>query len=269
MRQKLIHLKWIFIYMFGCGFTGFVPLVQAQTGEPDNNGWHFELTPYLWATSQDGKIGLDKGPGNGVPLNQSFSDILRRMDMGGMALFDVRKDRWGLLLDGIYLKISDRGQISGPNGFVTLSAHGDVTQKLFSAAGYYRAIEGKTNLDMMLGLRYHAVEWDVNANLSLPPAIPSISRRFNERKNWTDPFAGVRLIHKIDDHWSVMGYGDVGGSGSGSDLTWQAIGGVNYTFASNMVGKLGYRHLSYDYHRDGFKYDVDTSGFYVGLGFTW
>ena len=268
MKQKTIRHNWITALILAGVFTGCASVVQAQTGEPDNNGWHFELTPYLWATSQDGTIGLDKGPGNGVPLNQSFSDIMQRMDVTGMALFDVRKERWGLMLDALYLKVSDRGQFSGPNGFVTLSAHGDVTQKLFSAAGYYRAIEGKTNLDMVLGLRYHSVKWDVNAELS-SPFLPSISRRFTERKSWTDPFVGVRLIHKIDERWSLMGYGDVGGSGSGSDLTWQAIGGVNYTFASNMTGKLGYRHLSYDYHRDGLKYDVDTSGFYVGLGFTW
>lgn len=251
-----------------CGFIAFTPLVQAGT---DNvNQWHYEFTPYLWATGQNGTVGVANGPGNGQTLDQSFSDIWKRMDMGGMAAFEARYDRWGVLLDGIYLKVSDHGGVSGPNGLVSLSADGNVTQQQYATAGYYRVIEGQTTVDTLAGLRYNIISWDVNARLS-SPLLPNtvISRNFSERKRWVDPYAGLRVTHSFDQQWSVVGYADIGGASAGSNLTWQLLGGVNYIFNPSVVGKLGYRHVSINYENDGFIYDVATSGFYVGVGVVW
>lgn len=268
MKMNLIYTKWASILVLIWSFSGLISTTYAESTNSSSNEWHFELTPYIWATSQDGKVGLDNRPGNGIAVNQDFSDILKRMDIAGMVAFDARYQRWGLLLDAIYLKVSDHGGVSGPNGFVSLSGRGDVTQKLFSIAGYYRALEGKTNLDAVLGIRYHAVDWDGSALLSTP-RFPLIFRRFDERKSWIDPYIGFRVQYELDNHWSLSGYADIGGSGSGSNLTWQALAGVNYAFTTNIIGKFGYRHSYYDYHNDDFKYDMKTSGFYVGLGFRW
>lgn len=248
----------------------FIPAAYAAADDVNANQWHYEFTPYIWATGQSGTVGLANGPGNGQSFNQSFSDILDRMDIGGMAAFDVRNGRWGLLLDGIYLRVSDRGSISGPNGLVSLSANGNVTQQQYSAAGYYRVLEGQTTLDALAGIRYNSVGWDVNASLS-SPLLPGsvISQNFAQRMDWVDPLVGVRVRHSFDERWSVVGYADVGGSGSGSNLTWQILGGVNYAFSPGVIGKLGYRYSSINYQSGGFVYDVATSGFYAGVGFAW
>ena len=271
MRSRVDYRRWIGCLPLVFVLTSaFIPAAQAAASDVDANQWHLEFTPYIWATGQSGTVGLANGPGNGRSFNQSFSDILGNMDIGGMAAFEARNGRWGLFLDGIYLRVSDRGSISGPNGLVSLSANGNVTQQQYSVAGYYRALEGQTTLDALAGIRYNNVSWNVDASLT-SPLLPGtvLSQNFSQNYGWVDPIVGVRVRHGFDERWSVVGYADIGGSGAGSNLTWQILGGVNYAFRPDVIGKLGYRYSSIYYRSSGFSYDVATSGFYAGVGFTW
>lgn len=249
-----------------------VPAVLAADSGASTPQWHYELTPYLWAVGQDGKVGIAEGPGNGQQFEQSFSDIWDRMDMAGMAVFEARYERWGVMLDAIYLRISDQATLSGPRGLVDIDANGKVRQQQYAVAGYYRILDSQTKIDAIAGLRYNIINWDANATLT-SPLLPdvSVSPTTSERKHWVDPYVGIRVLHDFVNYkqWSVTGYADVGGSGSGSDLTWQMIGSVNYTFSPTLQGRFGYRYFSIDYDHDGFVYDVATSGVYIGLGFSW
>ena len=250
----------------------FASTVLAAGSEASTSQWHYELTPYIWAVGQDGKVGIAEGPGNGQQFEQSFSDIWDRMDMAGMAAFEARYDRWGVMLDAIYLRISDQATLSGPRGLVDIDADGKVTQQQYAVAGYYRMLDEQTKVDAVAGLRYNIINWDANSTLT-SPLLPdvSVTPTTSERKRWVDPYVGIRVLHDFVNYnqWSVTGYADVGGSGSGSDLTWQMIGSVNYAFSPTLQGRFGYRYFSIDYDRDGFVYDVATSGVYVGLGFAW
>ena len=145
-----------------------------------------------------------------------------------------------------------------------------MTQQQYSVAGYYRALEGQTTLDALAGIRYNNVSWNVDASLT-SPLLPGtvLSQNFSQNYGWVDPIVGVRVRHGFDERWSVVGYADIGGSGAGSNLTWQILGGVNYAFRPDVIGKLGYRYSSIYYRSSGFSYDVATSGFYAGVGFTW
>jgi opacity protein-like surface antigen len=60
--------------------------------------------------------------------------------------------------------------------------------------------------------------------------------------------------------------GDVGGFGVGSDLTWQAFGGVSYDINETWSIKAGYRALATDYENGGFRLDAVSHGPVVGLG---
>lgn len=236
--------------------------------DTDESRWQYELTPYIWATSQDGKVRINDRPRRGLSVNQEFSDIMERLDFAAMGTFEARKEQWGLLLDGIYFKVSDSAKIRGPRGFVSLSASASVTQELYAAGGFFRLAEGETPVDLVGGLRYNSVRWNIRTRASLP-ILQGISRNFSQRKSWVDPYVGLRVQHHLNDKWTLLGYGDVGGFGVGSDLSWQAQAGLNYAFNPNMTGKIGYRHLSNDYSKDGFTYDMDTSGIYMGLGIAW
>ena len=65
--------------------------------------------------------------------------------------------------------------------------------------------------------------------------------------------------------------GDIGGFdiGSGSDLTWNVLGGFGYSLSERTTLWLGYRILDVDYDdgsgSDLFEYDIDMSGPIAGL----
>ncbi|WP_127960106.1 hypothetical protein [Serratia microhaemolytica] len=262
-RQKIAGLTLIL------GLSSFIPVAQAAVNGTNDSQWRYEFTPYVWAVGQSGTFGLAGGPGNGQSFDQSFSDIWSNMDIAGMAAFEARYNQWGILLDAIYLRVSDDGSLSTPNGLADLSADGRVTQQQYAVAGYYRAIEGITTLDALAGLRLNSVRWNVDANLSSPLLPNSVSRKFADSERWVDPYMGVRVTHHFDQQWSVVGYADLGGAAFGSSPTWQLLGGVNYAFTPGVIGKAGYRYISIDYEKDGFIYDVETSGFYLGVGIVW
>jgi hypothetical protein len=73
------------------------------------------------------------------------------------------------------------------------------------------------------------------------------------------------MTAQIDGPWSVTFAGDVGGSGGGSDLTWQLLGTVNHQENDKFTFRAGYRVLSVDYSDDGFVYDITMRGPVVGM----
>lgn len=259
MRYKILRLLFA-----GAACVSSLGVVQAS--EPGK--WQYEFTPYIWAAGLDGTIRINDKPAAGLGVEQSFSDILKVLDFGLMGAFEARKDRWALLFDGVYFRVSDKGGLSGPLGFTSLQGKAKVTQQLYAIAGAYRLTEGSEQVDVIGGVRYNSVKWDVNITASVPVLGPA-SSQFTQTRDWLDPYIGVRLQQPMGERWSVVGYVDVGGFGAGSDLTWQALLGANYTFSESMTGKIGYRHVYNDYDKDGFRYDMATSGIYAGLGIRW
>jgi opacity protein-like surface antigen len=156
----------------------------------------------------------------------------------------------------MYLKVSDDGSTPGPL-FGDLDV--DVIQQLYEFAGTYRVVQGRSTVDLVGGARYNYVKGEID----LDPGILA-GRRESRSTDWWDGFVGARVLFPFAGRWSLVGYADIGAGGS--DLTWQALAGVNYHFSPAISGKLGYRYLSVDYEESNFLYDMDTSGLYLGVG---
>jgi opacity protein-like surface antigen len=208
--------------------------------------WQYEITPYLWAAGISGDIGL--GPIS-THTSASFSDILQRLDFGAMGAFEARKDRWGVLFDGMYIKLSNSEDIA--RGRVRVK----VTQQQYSLAGAWRATQGRTPLDLIAGMRYNSIE----------PRLETRRATRSDTKDAWDPFIGARVQVPLSQRWTLVGYADVGQFGG--DPAWQALAGVNYAFNDKVIGKLGYRRYQVDYDKNNFKYDSAMYGIYVGVGF--
>jgi hypothetical protein len=240
---------------------------RAQAAAAAGGGWTFEFTPYLWGAGMSGEVGADPLPT--INVDMSFSDILKNLDAGLMGAFEARQGRYGLLFDAIYMKLSDSGTASrvgsGPVGATaTASAELEMRQTLYAAAVAYRVDEGRTPLDVIGGMRYSKIAADARIEGSFFAQTGTVEQ--GASKDWVDPYIGVRVQHPIAEHWTLAGYGDIGGFGIGSDFTWQAAVGVNVEFSKTFSGKFGYRYISVDYDKDGFRYDMANSGLYLGLG---
>lgn len=241
---------------------------QSQGATP--GAWQFEFTPYLWAAGMKGDVKAGTLPTTGVDMK--FTDIAKILDFGLMGAFEARKDRWGFLFDGMYMKVSDsataRQTGPGPIG-ATLTANANLKQKQTMLAGAvaYRALEGVTPVDIIGGLRYTKLDItaDVNASLFGPLGVgvaATVSR--SGSKSWTDPYVGVRIQHPIADRWTLVGYADVGGASSHS--SWQFAAGANYAYSKDVSIKFGYRELHIDYDKGGALFDVKMYGPYIGAG---
>jgi hypothetical protein len=229
------------------------PAAPSPTA-PKPGAWQFEFTPYLWGAGLDGEVKVGRLPAQGVEA--SFSDLLKVLDLGLMGTFEGRKGRWGLIVDALYFDLSETEPT--PNNLYG-DAEVGITQQLYSIGGTYRVAEGKTSVDLLGGVRYG----DISADLELTSGIAA-GRKAGDSINWWDGLVGARLLWRFAEHWTLVGYAEIGGGGT--KLTWQALAGVDWKFSKHLAGKFGYRTMSIDYDQDDFVYDVAMAGGYAGLG---
>ena len=214
------------------------------------DGWQWRLAPlYLWGVniSGDQTIGTTT-----VPLELKFEDIFNNLEGVFTANFEgMYNNRWGFMVDFSYI------DIKGSQGPLSVKFQNILAE----ADGLYRVIRGKHNLDFVFGLRYTDQETKVE------PTPVNISQ------SWTDPIVGMRWWWSFADRWSLIVRGDIGGFGVGSDLTWQALGVVDWQPFKNVSFAGGYRALYQDYE-DGsgpslFKYKATLHGPLLGLNIKW
>jgi hypothetical protein len=214
--------------------------------------WQFTAAAYLWAPGINGTVGI----GNlSVDVDANFSDILENLDMAFMGIAEARYDRFGLLGDLMYTKLSTDGE--GPLGVLTA----DVTSELIvgTLMAEYRVVDaGKSSLDVMAGARIWSVSGDieVTANAGDPPPGFEASRD----KYWVDPMIGVKGRLQGASPWHVIGWAMIGGFGVSSDIDWDLFGGLGYEFNNTFSLVVGYRGTGVDYEDDNFEFDVIQHG---------
>jgi hypothetical protein len=244
-----------------------VPAAAAPEGG-DTKDWQFEFTPYFFAAGLNGKTGK-----NGVTadVDMSFDEILDNLDSGFMGIFESRKGPWSFAFEGVYFKMKDEKASSweGPLGNTgTGTVEATMTEQLYQLSAGYRVIDDSVKVDVFGAAR--ATRLDAQLDLTVttgPPLLPDGSRSVGSRKTWWDPLIGVRALLPFAENWTAVGYGDIGGFGVGSDLTYQLIAGVNWQISKVVSAKFGYRYLYQDYEKNGFIWDMAASGFYLGAGF--
>jgi hypothetical protein len=78
----------------------------------------------------------------------------------------------------------------------------------------------------------------------LRDAIPA---EISATASWVDPFVGLRARYNLTDRLYALAKSDVGGFGVGSELVWQAYGGVGYQINQHVATELGYKYFALDY----------------------
>jgi hypothetical protein len=226
----------------------------ANSDSSTSKNWEFSLAPlYLWAASIDGDQTVK---GKDVDLDVSFSDIFDNLDGALTFHFEgIHRQRWGFLTDLNYIVL---GMDDGPVDI-------DFTEIMFELAGFYRITKGAHAIDGLGGLRYTSMD----VELDLPGPLPDL----DERKDWVDPFIGLRWQWNFAEKWGTKLRSDIGGFGIGSDLTWNLAGLVDFKPWEHVGLFGGYRVLYQDYSSGSgdhkFAYDATMYGPVLGLNITW
>lgn len=229
--------------------TACAPQAMAQLSE-----WEHTMLFYLFEAGIDGQMQV--GPNINQSFNQSFSDILENLDMGGMGSFRASKEPWAHTIDAIY---------SSSSADVALASGAKIKAEVDQLiASYDIGYQLSSYFEVLVGARFNSID------LELTEYGPTQTTASGE-KEWIDPYIGFHSVIPFNDTFTLALRGDVGGFDVGSKLAWQAIVRLNWNFNETLYATFGYRILDTDYE-DGsgnslFKYDVTMSG--PGVGFGW
>ena len=263
MTQKSLTFVIAIMLTLMVGVFHAQPVMAESSDNKDS--WQYEVTPYLFAAGMNGTLGVR---GVESDLDMSFSDIWDRLDKAFMLLFTAQKGDWVFGFDGMYIDLEDEQTSSwqGPLGNTnTAQLNADVTQQVYALTAGHRILDNKTRLDVLGLARYTSLDAAMKLALTTgADLLPDGSRSVDRKESWWDIAVGVRFVAPFAKKWDFVGYADIGAGGS--DLTYQLLAGVNWQFTKMFSAKLGYRLFYQDYSKDDFKWDMTTSGAYLGLG---
>jgi hypothetical protein len=140
-----------------------------------------------------------------------------------------------------------------------------MTEQVYQLAVSHRLVNAPTKLELIGAARYTRLDTDLNLVVT-GTLFPGGTRSLSAQEEWWDPVVGFRVIAPFAEHWSFVGYADIGGFGVGSDVTYQVIAGANWQLSKTFSAKAGYRYFYQDYENDGFVWDMAAYGAYLGLG---
>jgi opacity protein-like surface antigen len=224
----------------------------GQTGdEVSATKWTFAVTPYLWGATTHARILTPQG--ESIRVSQSFKDSLKDLKFAVMGTFEARHRRFVIVSDLIYLHLGSGG--SGEVGPIPLEAAVDL--KLLSStnmAGYRVIDKGATFVDVLGGARFTREKLDIG--LSAPNG--SSGRDFS--KTSVGPVLASRFRTALGRRWGAALYGDIGGFGISSDLSWQLMGTVQYELSRHWRLAGGWRHYSVHDKRRGFDVQLSFDG---------
>lgn len=233
------------------------PAQAAETNvEPalvDDHKWHFSTIGYAWFAGAWGETDVI-GPAPPVDLDLPFGKVLKAFKFAFMGAAEARRDKFVLVgdLTFIHLKADEGIGIRDPD-FLEATLHSRTAE--ITALGGYRVVQkGSLRADLLAGGR---MNW-FKANLQLEG--PSNSIEGAKKETWFDPIIGARGAVPLGGKWSASAYGDIGGFGIGSDITWQLVGGIDYRLNRKMTLGAGWRYFKVKYDHGDFLYNVHQSG---------
>lgn len=228
-------------------------------GEPRpaeaEGGWTFSVAPYFWIAGLSGDTAQFGMPT--VHIDSSFSDILGNLDFAFMAAGEARYDRFSVIGDVIYTKLSADAET--PLGI--LASDVDVTSESFSGLlGLgYAVLDGPDgHLDVVGGIKL----WSVETTISLSGGLLG-RREASDSATWVDGVVGLRGKYSFTPEIYLTGWGLVGGGGA--DIDWDVALGIGYDFNDRVSSIAGYRALGVDYSDDGFLFDTVQQGPILGV----
>jgi hypothetical protein len=233
----------------------------AQAQATSDDAWRFNITPYVWVPTLNTTIANNDVPIE-VEANAGTSDFLNNLKLPILVCGEVQKGRFGLLYDFQYLKFADSGNVGSTGADLdTGFTFADSTLGL-----EYQVIAEpeKLSLDLFGGAR--AIYAKADIHIGATGSTPSVGG--DQDRVWIDPIVGLKANWRFAEHWFLGGYADVGGFGVSSDLTYQLMGFVGYSFNDHFALVGGYRYFFDDYSHGNFELNAKVYGPVVGLSFT-
>lgn len=238
------------------------PKPCASRAQQCRNPWKITIAPYVWGMNLNGSIKIGN---RNAPVNDTFSDILRDFQGGGMLWLDATKDKWGIFLNSVYADLHRTYQVD------TTQVKPIIKFGLFSAGLSYEAFSKtfrnctKFSLIPYIGARYTVQD------VKIEVVGTTLQSTHNER--WIDPIIGSSAKYVMNKNWLATIAADIGGTGS-DQKSYNLNGYVGYKPTNKCVDLTlyaGYRYLYQKYQNDEnpqYIWNMHMFGPVLGMAFT-
>jgi hypothetical protein len=259
-------------------FAVVAALVPLHAHADSTSGdWQWDATVYVYLPSIGGETSFPPS-GGGPSVDVSADAILDSLNFAFMGALGVHKGPWGVATDVIYLDLGSSKKGTRDFGIgqveVPASVDGDfkydLTGWLWTLTGSYALVQQeRVSMDVLAGVRMLDLEqtlrWQLNGDISTLP-LPGRSGNSSVEATQWDAIVGLKGRASIgaEDNWYVPYYLDVGTGDS--DLTWQGMVGVGYSFDSVAVTGV-WRYLDYDLGDNTPVTSIDFNGPALGVTF--
>ena len=238
--------------------------------------WQFGITPYLWLPNIEANGTADGPPSGGDPAFEVGPvDYLDNLDFVVMLAGEARRGSWSLRSDVIYLDFSNQRSalktVSGPGGVVEIPVDAGTVSSFTgldaqATLGYWLVDQPKRSIEIIGGLRYLDVSFDLNWELDAPLDLLPQSGHIEQSADPLDVIVGANARFAFGNgKWFVPLHADIGTGGS--SLTWQLTAGMGYSFKWGDV-QFVYRHLDYEDDTGELLEGLALSGPAIGVGFS-
>ena len=224
----------------------------------DTSGtWRYIVTPYGWALSLHGRVGVGPVAAN---ADVSFRDLLKTLRFGLMINGEARHGPLFGTIDVMYASLGKENTIAFRGDTGTLEFSGKLA--IIQPVGGYTVGNKAWAVDFYGGFRLWDLRTTLDVDVTRRPTNPhSLSR------GWPDATAGLRFRWLPYQELHVIIGGD--GGGGGSHGTWQGYAIVGYDVWSRVALGASYRYLSVNYEDDQFLLDVKLRGPAIGATIHW
>lgn len=252
VKNILLFLLLVAALFPGTLFAGsFVDEKTVIDTPPPESDWKFGVEIYSWAASLGGDLTVR---GQSFDFGYGFGDVLQQLDMAGFVTTNLRYKRISLLADVLYIKLSPQANPAFPP---FLTSNLGVQMVIANGIGLYRVWESDGNfLELGGGLRYVYNRTKATTVSLLIPATFSSSTLHS-----VNGVAALHGVYNFTPKFYTGFYGDIGAGDA--ELTWQALGSLNYRLTENLTASAGFRWLQF---RSGNgNLDIAMFGPYAGL----
>ena len=224
-----------------------------EAAAPSNKKWQFATIGYIWFAGAWGETDVI-GPVAPVDLDLPFGKVLKAFKFAFMGAAEARHDRFVVLGDLMFIHLGTHEGIGIRDPDFLEADLDSRTTEVTLLGGYTVVNDGPVTVDLLAGGR---MNW---FNTSLELTGPNRSAQGSVKQSWLDPLIAGRVHVPLGGKWGFAAYGDVGGFGMGSDITWQLIPTVTYQINHKMTIGAGWRYFKVHYDHGDFLYNVHQSG---------
>lgn len=240
--MKTALVKALIFAVFTVTTTSALAQDTAAKVEAPGDGASYFLAIYGWMPS------LYAESASGIDIEIDLETILDSLQFIVMAVPGVKKDKWTIQADVIYLDLQadENKTVPQPRQNDLANVKTDVELKgwIVTPTVSYDVLESdKFKLSLLAGARYLYLDLDLNVDIN-DLRDPAASRSGSASDDVWDGIVGIKGEVMLNEKWYLPYQFDIGTGDS--DLTYQAYGGVGYRF-SRVDLVAGWRYLRWNF----------------------